>query len=233
MDANKYLPEAVSTLIEELNKLPTIGRKSAQRLAFHLLRLNTPEIDDFAGSILAIKDNVKFCSKCFNLTDNKSESPLCKICASHSRNQKVICVVEEVLDLIAIENTLEFNGTYHVLHGALSPLDGVGPDNLKLRELFERIRLNKGKMIEGSSLVEETVEYKELEDLVADEEIEEIILATSTNSEGEATALYIYENLKREGVKISRIASGLPVGGDLDYADEGTLRRALRGRSGF
>lgn len=232
MDANKYLPEAVSTLIEELNKLPTIGRKSAQRLAFHLLRLNTPEIDDLAGSILAIKDNVKFCSKCFNLTDNKSESPLCKICASHSRNQKVICVVEEVLDLIAIENTLEFNGTYHVLHGALSPLDGVGPDNLKLRELFERVRLSKGKMIEGSSS-DEIAEYVESEELALNEEIEEIILATSTNSEGEATALYIYENLKKDGVKISRIASGLPVGGDLDYADEGTLRRALRGRSGF
>lgn len=204
MDSNKYLPQAVSDLIEELNKLPTIGKKSAQRLAFYLLRKQSYDLDKLAGAVLAIKDNVKFCNNCYSLTESED---LCKICKSHARNQKVICVVEEVLDLIAIENTLEFNGTYHVLHGALSPLDGVGPDNLKLKELFERV--------------------------INSEDIEELILATSTNSEGEATALFIYENLKNSKVKISRIASGLPVGGDLDYADEGTLRRAMKGRMGF
>jgi recombination protein RecR len=204
MDSNKYLPEAVSNLIEELNKLPTIGKKSAQRLAFYLLRKQSYDLDKLANAVLAIKDNVKFCKSCYSLTENED---CCKICISHARNHKVICVVEEVLDLIAIENTLEFNGVYHVLHGALSPLDGVGPDNLKLKELFERVKNS--------------------------EETEELILATSTNSEGEATALYIYENLKNSKVKISRIASGLPVGGDLDYADEGTLRRAMKGRMGF
>jgi recombination protein RecR len=203
LDSSKYLPEAVSDLIEELNKLPTIGRKSAQRLAFYLLRQDPNQLDKLAGSVMGIKENVKFCKQCFNLTENEE---LCKICKSHARNQKVICVVEEVLDMIAIENTLEFNGVYHVLHGALSPLDGVGPDSLKLKELFVRVN---------------------------PEEIEEVILATSTNSEGEATALYINENLKNKEVKISRIASGLPVGGDLDYADEGTLRRAMKGRSWF
>lgn len=204
MDSNKYLPEAVSNLIEELNKLPTIGRKSAQRMAFYLLRQETTRLDELAGAVVAIKENIRFCEKCFNLTEDEN---LCKICKSPARNQKVVCVVEEVLDLIAIEGTHEFNGTYHVLHGALSPLDGVGPDSLKLRELFKRV--------------------------ADDPEIEEVILATSTNSEGEATALYIYENLKNSPVKVSRIASGLPVGGDLDYADEGTLKRAMRGRMGF
>jgi recombination protein RecR len=204
MDSNKYLPEAVSNLIEELNKLPTIGRKSAQRLAFYLLRQEPVKLEDLASSITAIKENIRFCEKCSNLTEGDE---LCKICKSPARNQKVVCVVEEVLDLIAIEGTHEFNGVYHVLHGALSPLDGIGPDNLKLKELFKRVK--------------------------EDSEIEEIILATSTNSEGEATALYIYENLKNSPVNVSRIASGLPVGGDLDYADEGTLKRAMRGRVGF
>jgi recombination protein RecR len=208
MDSNKYLPEAVSNLIEELNKLPTIGKKSAQRLAFYLLRQPAHDLEKLAGSVNGIKDNIQFCNKCFNLTE---KIDLCKICSSHSRNHKVVCVVEEVLDMIAIENTLEFNGLYHVLHGALSPLDGVGPDSLKLNELFNRIKNPDAES----------------------EPIEELILATSTNTEGEATALYIYENLKASPVKISRIASGLPVGGDLDYADEVTLKRALRGRSGF
>jgi recombination protein RecR len=205
MDPNKYLPEAVSALIEELNKLPTIGRKSAQRLAFYLIRKNDADIDNLSGAISGIKNKVLFCKNCFNLTENE----LCKICSSSSRNQKSICVVEEVLDLIAIENTMEFNGVYHVLHGALSPLDGVGPDSLKMTELFGRI--------------EESEEKDEIE----------VILATSTNTEGEATALYIHEHLKGTGCKISRIASGLPVGGDLDYADEVTLKRAMRGRGQF
>lgn len=222
MDANKYLPEAVASLIEELNRLPSIGRKSAQRLAFYLLRQNEEDLVKLAGSINGIKDNVRFCKKCFNLTEKSLEQDLCKICASPARNQKVVCVVEEVLDLIAIENTLEFNGTYHVLHGSLSPLDGIGPDNLKLKELFERVAISNGRLIESEDTETEN-----------EDKIEEIILATSTNSEGEATALFIFENLKNSEVKISRIASGLPVGGDLDYADEGTLRRAMKGRSDF
>lgn len=200
---DRFLPEAIVALIDELNKLPTIGRKSAQRLSFHLLRQAPSDINRLAQSISGIVENIKFCVKCFNLC----EEEMCKICKNPNRNEKLICVVEEVLDLIAIENTNEFSGIYHVLHGALSPLDGVGPNEIKLKELKKRL--------EGS---EET----------------EIILATSTSSEGEATAVYISEMFKNDStVKISRIASGLPVGGNLDYADELTLKRALAGRTGY
>lgn len=202
--SSNLLPEAVSELIDELNKLPTIGRKSAQRLAFYLLRQDHSDIDRLAGAISGIKNDIQFCRECFNLCTEE----LCKICANPSRNKASLCIVEDVLDLIALEGTHEFNGVYHVLHGALSPLDNVGPDKLKLKELFDRV----GE--EGS-------------------EIEEIILANNTNAEGEATALYIHQHLLDSGVKITRIASGLPVGGDLDYADEITLRRALKGRSDF
>lgn len=198
------LPEAVSDLIDELNKLPTIGRKSAQRLAFYLLRQEGEDIDKLSAAISGIKNDICFCKECFNLCTEE----VCKICANPSRNKASLCVVEDVLDLIAIEGTHEFNGVYHVLHGALSPLDNVGPDKLKLKELFVRIEQ-------------------------PDSEIEEIILANNTNAEGEATALYIHEHLKDSEVKITRIASGLPVGGDLDYADEITLRRALKGRADF
>ena len=201
---NNLLPEAVSDLIDELNKLPTVGRKSAQRLAFYLLRQDGEDIDQLAAAISGIKKDIRFCKQCFNLCTEE----VCKICANPSRNKSAVCVVEDVLDLIAIEGTHEFNGVYHVLHGALSPLDNVGPDKLKLNELFRRV-----------------------ED--PESEIEEIILANNTNAEGEATALYIHEHLKDVDVKITRIASGLPVGGDLDYADEITLRRALKGRSDF
>lgn len=198
------LPECVEKLVEELGKLPTIGKKSAQRLAFHLLRQDDSKLDELANSILGIKDGVSFCERCFNLTTDK----ICKICDSASRNKATVCVVEEVLDLIAIEGTMEYNGVYHVLHGSLSPLDNVGPNDLKLTELFSRV---------SSS----------------DENITELILANSTNTEGEATALYIYEHLKDKGLNITRIASGLPVGGDLDYADSVTLKRAMRGRIEF
>lgn len=202
---DRFLPESITSLIDELNKLPTIGRKSAQRLAFHLLRQDKSDVIKLSNSIAGIIDNVNFCEICFNLT----EAERCKICKNHSRNTATICVVEQVLDLIAIENTNGFNGSYHVLHGALSPLDGIGPNELKLNQLKQRVA-EQG------------------------EEPLEIILATSTSSEGEATAVYISEMLKQfENVKISRIASGLPVGGNLDYADELTLRKAITGRVGF
>ena len=203
---DRFLPESITQLIDELNKLPTIGRKSAQRLAFHLLRQDKSDILKLSNSISGIINNVNFCEICFNLT----ESQKCKICKNHSRNQNSICVVEQVLDLIAIENTNGFNGSYHVLHGALSPLDGIGPNELKLLQLKNRVEALGG------------------EDQI------EIILATSTSSEGEATAVYISEMLKtNNNVKISRIASGLPVGGNLDYADELTLRKAITGRVNF
>jgi len=205
--SDNLLPEAISILIDELNKLPTIGKKSAQRLAFYLLRQSAADIDKLSQAVNGIKKDIKFCKKCHNLcTDD-----LCKICVNPSRNPKSVCVVEDVLDLIAIEGTHEFNGVYHVLHGALSPLDNVGPDKLKLKELFTRV-----------------INPENDEDV-----IEELILANSTNSEGEATALYIHQHLKNTPVQISRIASGLPVGGDLDYADSVTLSRALKGRSDF
>jgi recombination protein RecR len=201
---DRFLPEAIVNLIDDLNKLPTIGRKSAQRLAFHLLRQDPADINKLSQSISGIVENIKFCKQCFNLCDDN----LCKVCRNNNRNQNLICVVEEVLDLIAIENTNEFSGSYHVLHGSLSPLDGVGPNELKLKELKARIEQ-----------AEESVE---------------IILATSTSSEGEATAVYISEMFKEnKNVRISRIASGLPVGGNLDYADELTLKRAMAGRVGY
>lgn len=201
---DRFLPEAISNLIDELNKLPTIGRKSAQRLAFHLLRQESSDINKLSKTISGIIDNVNFCEQCFNLCDEN----LCKICRNHNRNSDLICVVEEVLDLIAIENTNEYSGSYHVLHGALSPLDGVGPNEIKLKELKSRIENQNNQT--------------------------EIILATSTSSEGEATAVYISEMFKdNDNVKISRIASGLPVGGNLDYADELTLKRAIAGRVGY
>lgn len=201
---DRFLPEAIVNLIDDLNKLPTIGRKSAQRLAFHLLRQDPADVNKLSQSISGIVENIKFCNQCFNLCDEN----LCKVCRNNNRNHNLICVVEEVLDLIAIENTNEFSGVYHVLHGSLSPLDGVGPNEIKLKELRKR----------------------------ADERSEniEIILATSTSSEGEATAVYISEMFKQNDmVNISRIASGLPVGGNLDYADELTLKRALAGRVGY
>ncbi len=201
---DRFLPEAIVSLIDDLNKLPTIGRKSAQRLAFHLLRQDPDDVNRLSKSISGIVENIKFCKSCFNLC----EESLCKVCANPNRNENLVCVVEEVLDLIAIENTNEFNGVYHVLHGALSPLDGVGPNEIKLKELKKRL----SERIEDS----------------------EIILATSTSSEGEATAVYISEMFKNDDhVKISRIASGLPVGGNLDYTDELTLKRALVGRVGY
>jgi len=194
------LPEAIEELISQLSKLPTIGRKSAQRLTLHLLRQPEFELNEFGNAVLNLKKNVTLCQRCFNF----AESDLCNLCQSAKRNHRLICVVEDVLDVIAIENSNEFNGLYHVLHGHLSPLDGVGPDELKIAELIARVE--------------------------AEHDPEEVILATGTSMEGKATATYIADKLAGGNIKVSRISQGMPIGGDLDYADSLTLRRALSGR---
>jgi recombination protein RecR len=189
----------VQKLIDELNRLPGIGPKSAQRLALHILRAHTDDVERLAGALLEVKAKVSFCRTCFNL----AEGMLCPVCSDAGRDPYTVCVVEEIKDLAAVERTGEFKGRYHVLGGCISPLDGVGPEDLRVRELLERIRID---------------------------EIREAILATSPTVEGEATAMYVAGLVKPLGVRVTRIASGLPVGGDLDYADEVTLGRALEGR---
>lgn len=189
----------IQDLVEELGRLPGIGPKSAQRLAFHLLTVDAADAERLADAIRSVKERVRFCARCFNV----SEAEECRICRDARRDPSVLCVVEEPRDLIAIERTSEFRGRYHVLGGAISPLDGVGPDDLHIKALVARL---------GS------------------EEITEIVIATNPNIEGEATASYLAKLLKAMDVSVSRIASGLPVGGDLEYADEVTLGRAFAGR---
>jgi len=189
----------VQTLIDELGRLPGIGPKSAQRIAFHLLKIPADDVARLAHSITDAKARVRFCERCFNV----AESTLCPICNDDARDSSVVCVVEESRDIVAIERTGEFRGRYHVLLGAMSPLEGIGPEQLKIRELLTRIE---------------------------PEGITEIIICTNPNTEGEVTAMYLARLLKPLGLTITRIASGLPVGGDLEYADELTLGRALEGR---
>ncbi|MBP6672307.1 MAG: recombination protein RecR [Bacteroidetes bacterium] len=193
-----FTSETIEQLIEEFASLPSIGRKTAQRLAMHILKMPREEVAAFAKVLLDVKDKVRYCSVCFNIT----ESDPCSICSSQKRNRKVICVVEEPNDVIAVEKTHEFNGLYHVLGGALSPLDGVGPEDLKVRELLTRLH----------------------------DDVEEIILALNPNVEGETTTLYLAKLLKPLSIKVTRIARGLPIGSDLEFADEATLTRALEGR---
>jgi recombination protein RecR len=190
---------AVQELIDCLGRLPGIGPKSAQRVAFHLLKVDKEEANRLARAIVEVKEKVSFCTRCFNI----AEGELCTICADPRRDEHVLCVVEEPRDVVAIERTREFRGRYHVLQGAIDHLQGVGPDQLKIRELIQR---------------------------VGAEGITEVILCTNPNTEGEVTALYIARMLKPFGIRVTRIASGLPVGGDLEYADELTLGRALEGR---
>lgn len=190
---------AVQELIDCLGRLPGIGPKSAQRVAFHLLKVDKEEANRLARAIVEVKEKVSFCTRCFNI----AEGELCTICADPKRDEHVICVVEEPRDVVAIERTREFRGRYHVLQGAIDHLQGVGPDQLRIRELVQR---------------------------VGAEGITEVILCTNPNLEGEATALYLTRILDVPGLTVSRIASGLPVGGDLEYADELTLGRALEGR---
>jgi len=190
---------AVQDLIDELGRLPGVGPKSAQRIAFHLLGTDGAEVQRLADAITTVKEKVRFCDTCGNV----AESEQCRICADPRRDQTIICVVEEPKDVVAIERTREFRGRYHVLGGAIDPMNGVGPDDLRIRQLLTRL---------------------------GDNAIEEIIIATDPNIEGEATATYLARMLVPLGMTVSRLASGLPVGGDLEYADEVTLGRAFEGR---
>jgi recombination protein RecR len=196
--------EPVARLIEAFARLPGVGPKTAQRLTFHLLRAPDAEARQLASALVAVRDQVVFCERCFNISD----APLCPLCRDPGRDQRRLCVVEEPLDVLALERTGEFKGLYHVLHGAISPIDGIGPDRLRIRELLDRAEDAKA----------------------AGEPFEEVILATNPTLEGEATAMYLDERLAASVEIVSRIARGIPVGGDLEYADEVTLIRALQGR---
>jgi recombination protein RecR len=198
------LIEPVARLIEAFSRLPGIGPKTAQRLTYHLLRAPDAEARILAAALVDVRDKVVFCDRCFNISDQ----PLCPICRDPGRDLTRLCVVEEPLDVLALERTSEFKGLYHVLHGAISPIDGIGPDRLKIRELLARADEAKR----------------------AGEPLVEVILATNPTLEGEATAMYLAERLEESVGVVSRIARGLPVGGDLEYADEVTLIRALQGR---
>jgi len=189
----------VTRLIEEFSRLPGIGPKTASRLTFYLLRAPKEQAEALARAIGELREKTVYCSVCFNIAE---ESP-CPICRDEGRDRSIICVVEEPLDVLAIERTGEYNGLYHVLHGAISPVEGIGPEDLKIRELLERLRT---------------------------EPVREVILATNPSLEGEATAMYLHRQIAPLGIKVTRLARGLPVGGDLEYADEVTLARALEGR---
>lgn len=189
----------INKLIEELAALPGIGEKSAQRLAFHLINMPEAKVKRLADTIVSAKENVKYCKHCYTLTDQE----VCPVCANEKRDHKMIMVVETTRDLAAYEKTGKYEGVYHVLHGAISPMLGIGPQDIKLRELIERL--------EG--------------------EVDEVIIATNSSLEGETTAMYISKLIKPTGIKVTRIASGVPVGGDLEYIDEVTLLRALEGRT--
>ena len=193
------IAEPLTAAIEELSKLPSIGKKTAQRLALHLLKSEKESVENLVNAILELKTKLRFCSRCFNL----SEVELCEICNSQKRDNSIVCVVEDVSDVIAIEKTNEFNGVYHVLGGVLSPLSGVSAESLKIKELIKRFET---------------------------EDIREIILAINPDTEGETTTLYLAKLIKPLGVKVSRIARGLPIGGDLEFADEATIGRAVVGR---
>ncbi len=193
------IAEPLLAAIEELSKLPSIGRKTAQRLALHILKSDKDSVSNLVKAIEELKTKLRFCSRCFNI----SEKELCDICKSEKRDKNLICIVEEASDVIAIERTHEYNGLYHVLGGVLSPLTGIGPDSLKIKELLKRFE---------------------------NEDINEIILAINPDTEGETTALYLARLIKPLGIKVSRIARGLPIGGDLEFADEATIGRAVLGR---
>jgi recombination protein RecR len=193
-------PRSVTRLIEEFHRLPGIGPKTAQRLTFYLLRAPKEQAESLAEALAELKQRIVTCSVCANIAE---ENP-CAICRDDSRDRSIVCVVEEPLDVLAIERTREYRGLYHVLHGAISPVEGIGPDELKIQELLTRIQRNPG--------------------------IKEIVMATNPNLEGEATAMYLERLIKPLGMRLTRLARGLPVGGDLEYADEVTLTRALEGR---
>lgn len=189
----------ISRLIEEFSKLPGVGRKTAQRLAFHVINMNTNDVEALSKAIVDAKREIKYCSNCYNITDKDP----CSLCSNKSRDEDTICVVEDPRDVASMERVKEFKGQYHVLHGVISPMDGVGPDMIKVRELIQRL---------------------------GNQEVKEIIIATNPTIEGEATAMYISRLIKPMGVKVTRIAHGLPVGGDIEYADEVTIAKALENR---
>lgn len=194
-----YYSSQINKLIEELARLPGVGTKSAQRLAFHIINMPMEQVEQLSGAIMGARQNVKYCGQCYTLTDQE----LCPICSSKKRDQETIMVVENTRDLAAYEKTGKYEGVYHVLHGAISPMLGIGPADIKLKELMSRLQ----------------------------GEVKEIIIATNSSLEGETTAMYISKLVKPTGIKASRIASGVPVGGDLEYIDEVTLLRALEGRT--
>lgn len=194
-----FYPEPLAKLIDSFSRLPGIGPKTAGRLAFHVLRMKEDDVMEFAKALVNVKRNLHYCSICCNITDTDP----CRICQDKGRDASVICVVQEPKDLVAMERTKEFNGYYHVLHGAISPMEGIGPDEIRIADLLKRL---------------------------SDERVQELILATNPNIEGEATAMYLSRLVRPFGLKVTRIAHGLPVGGDLEYADEVTLTKALEGR---
>ena len=194
-----YYSPSIEKLIESFERLPSIGHKTAVRLAFHMLDLSKEETEEFINSIINEKEKLKYCSNCYNISDTDP----CPICSSPKRDNSVICVVEDVRDVMAMERTHEFKGVYHVLHGTISPMNGIGPEDIKIKELLNRI---------------------------ANNDIKEIIIATNPRVEGEATAIYLSKIIKPLGIKVTRIAHGIPVGGDLEYTDEVTLSKALEGR---
>ena len=194
----EYYSKQISDLIGELSSLPGVGSKSAQRIAFHILNMPKDRANSLASAISNARENVKFCKTCYTLTDQE----ICPICASNKRNKKIIMVVEDTRDLVAYEKVGKYEGVYHVLNGTMNPMQGIGPNDIRLKELFERL--------EG--------------------DVDEVIIATNSTTEGEATAMYITKLIKPTGIKVSRIASGMPVGGDLECIDEVTLLRALEGR---
>jgi recombination protein RecR len=194
-----YYSSQINKLIQELSELPGIGAKSAQRLAFHILNMPVEQVEGLSEAIINARKNVRYCKECFTLTDDE----LCPICKDASRNHKTIMVVENTRDLAAYEKTQKYDGVYHVLHGAISPMLGIGPNDIKLKELMHRLQ----------------------------QDVDEVIIATNSSLEGETTAMYISKLIKPTGIKVTRIASGVPVGGDLEYIDEVTLLRALEGRT--
>ena len=195
----EYYSSHISKLIEQLSRLPGIGAKSAQRLAFHIINMPQDQVEQLAGAMTSARSNVRYCKECFTLTDQE----LCPICSNSNRDHQTIMVVETPRDLAAYEKTGKYNGVYHVLHGAISPMLGIGPGDIRLKELMERLQ----------------------------GDVDEVIIATNSSLEGETTAMYISKLIKPVGIKVSRIASGVPVGGDLEYIDEVTLLRALEGRT--
>lgn len=200
----RALPEPVQKLVDAFSRLPGIGPKTASRLTFYLLRAPEEISHSLSEALIGIKQETGLCEVCFNITHK--DTPICEICNSGQRDRNILCVVEEPLDVLAIEKTDGYNGLYHVLHGILSPIEGIGPEDLKIRELYERLQKN---------------------------DFEEVILATNPSMEGDATAMYLYEHLSPLALRITRLARGLPVGGDLEYADVSTLLRALAGRQGL